>query len=103
MAAAQPAPQAVTVPARPSRLPALAGAGLSSVSVLTVALAGAPWPMVLTLALAGLLVVLIQSALQAFIPQDSGDRLEWWRSYWSHRTTGHPNRSSAPPTHPPTT
>ncbi|MFD6750907.1 hypothetical protein, partial [Streptomyces anthocyanicus] len=57
--------------ARPSRVPALAGAGLSSVSVLSVSFAGAPWPMVLTLALAGLLVVLAQSALQALIPQDS--------------------------------
>ncbi|MFF3312998.1 hypothetical protein [Streptomyces sp. NPDC002952] len=101
MATTQPAPQ-TTVPTRSVRVPALAGAGLSSVGVLTIALAGAPWPMVLVLALAGLIVVLIQSSLQALIPQDSSDRLEWWRSYWTYRTTCHRNRTSTPQTHPPT-
>ncbi|MFE9992828.1 hypothetical protein ACFYRK_38960 [Streptomyces sp. NPDC005381] len=86
--------------ARPSRVPALAGAGLSSVSILSVSLAGAPWPMVLTLALAGLLVVLAQSALQALIPQDSAHRLDWWHSYWTHRTQ-HPGTDSSEPDTPP--
>ncbi|MEW1568401.1 MULTISPECIES: hypothetical protein [unclassified Streptomyces] len=81
-------------PARSSRVPALAGAGLSSVGVLTVGLAGAPWPMVLALALTGLLVVLVQSALQSLIPQESAHRLHWWRSYWSRRKTSHRGRSS---------
>lgn len=94
------APQAPT-PARPSRVPALAGAGLSSVGVLTVSLAGAPWPMVLALALTSLLVVLVQSALQSLIPQESVHRLHWWRSYWSHRKTGHRGRDSQPDTLPP--
>ncbi|MEU1692896.1 hypothetical protein ABZ590_15685 [Streptomyces hirsutus] len=93
------APQANT-PARPARSPALAGAGLSSVGVLTIALTGAPWPMVLTLALAGLLVVLLQSALQALVPQDSHHRLGWWRSYWTHRIERR-NRSADPDTPPP--
>ncbi|MBQ0855658.1 hypothetical protein J8N05_46730 (plasmid) [Streptomyces sp. BH-SS-21] len=100
MPAQQPAPQANTA-ARPTRTPALAGAGLSSVGVLTIALTGAPWPMVLTLALTGLLVVLIQSAFQAFLPQDSQHRLAWWRHYWNHRATRRRNRSSTPDTPPP--
>ncbi|MER5385549.1 hypothetical protein ABT040_35740 [Streptomyces sp. NPDC002688] len=98
---ANPTTSSATAPTRPSRVPALAGAGLSSVSVLTVSLAGAPWPMVLTLALAGLLVVLVQSAFQALIPQDSVHRLDWWRSYWTRRTTSHQGRSSEPETPPP--
>ena len=93
-------PQTPT-PARSSRVPALAGAGLSSVGVLTLGLAGAPWPMVLGLALTSLLVVLVQSALQSLIPQESVHRLYWWRGYWSHRKTGHRGRESQPNTLPP--
>ncbi|MFC8436312.1 hypothetical protein [Streptomyces sp. NPDC057253] len=53
------------------------GAGLGSVSTLTFIITGAPWPAVLTLALAGLAVVLAQSVLQALAPQDSHGRLTW--------------------------
>ncbi|MFC8201680.1 hypothetical protein ACFUTV_40825 [Streptomyces sp. NPDC057298] len=100
MPAQQPAPQANTA-ARPARAPALAGAGLSSVGVLTIALTGAPWPMVLTLALAGLIVVLIQSVVQGFLPQDSQHRLAWWRHYWQHRAASRRNRPDTPETPPP--
>ncbi|MEV7885241.1 hypothetical protein ACWD3I_39935 [Streptomyces sp. NPDC002817] len=91
----QPAPSA---PGRPSRVPALAGAGLGSVSTLTLMTTGAPWPAVLTLALAGLTVVLAQSALQALAPQNSHDRLTWWTTRWDHHT-----RRRTPPTPPPDT
>jgi hypothetical protein len=95
----QPAPTAAPAsPTRPSRAPALAGAGLGSVSTLTLITTGAPWPAVLTLALAGLAVVLAQSALQALAPQDSPDRLTWWTRRWDHHT-----RRRTPPAPPPDT
>ncbi|MFF7290220.1 hypothetical protein [Streptomyces griseorubiginosus] len=92
----QPAP-----PARPSRAPALAGAGLGSVSTLTLITTGAPWPAVLTLALAGLAVVLAQSVLQALAPQDSHDRLTWWTARWDHQTQRHTTSAPPPDTPPP--
>ena len=92
----QPAPPA---PARPSRVPALAGAGLGSVSTLTLITTGAPWPAVLVLAFAGLAVVLAQSTLQALAPQDSHDRLTWWTTRWDHHTRR--RTPSAPPPTPP--
>ncbi|MFG3172908.1 hypothetical protein [Streptomyces sp. NPDC048200] len=73
---------------------------MTGTSHLSVSLAGAPWSMVFTLALACLLVVLAQSALQALIPQDSVHRLGWWRSCWTHRTQ-HPGTDSSEPDTPP--
>ncbi|MFJ9729289.1 hypothetical protein ACIRP3_41760 [Streptomyces sp. NPDC101209] len=96
----QPAPP---VAARPSRIPALAGAGLGSVSTLTLVTTGAPWPAVLTLALAGLAVVLAQSILQALAPQDSHDRLTWWTTRWNHRSRHHPSHTPQPESPPPHT
>ncbi|MEU8470604.1 hypothetical protein AB0F30_22355 [Streptomyces sp. NPDC029006] len=70
---------------RPSPTTALAGAGVGSAASLAAALAHAPWGVVLTVALAGLLVTLVQSAITGTIPQDSADRLTWWQTYWTHR------------------
>ncbi|MFE2581292.1 hypothetical protein [Streptomyces sp. NPDC059378] len=102
---AQNNPQTPPAPSapRPSRVPALAGAGLGSVSTLTLITTGAPWPAVLTLALAGLAVVLAQSCLQALLPQDSTDRLAWWTGLWAHRARHHPAPAPQPDTPPPTT
>ncbi|MER5509381.1 hypothetical protein ABT052_29190 [Streptomyces sp. NPDC002766] len=96
-----PAPVTPQPPARPSRIPALAGAGLGSVSTLTLVTTGAPWPAVLTLALAGLAVVLAQSILQALAPQDSHDRLTWWTTRWNHRSQHHPTHTPQPEPPPP--
>ncbi|WP_371571288.1 hypothetical protein [Streptomyces canus] len=79
-----PAPQPNGQP-RPPRSTALAGAGISSVGSLAATLAGAPWGIVLAVALSGLLIVLVQSVVQGMIPQDSADRLSWWQAYWNHR------------------
>ncbi|MGW1563349.1 hypothetical protein ACWCQ1_43725 [Streptomyces sp. NPDC002144] len=87
--------------ARPSRIPALAGAGLGSVSTLTLVTTHAPWPAVLTLALAGLAVVLAQSVLQALAPQDSHDRLTWWTTRWQHRSRHRPTPAPQPEPPPP--
>ncbi|WP_327188271.1 hypothetical protein [Streptomyces sp. NBC_01334] len=87
-------------PARPSRVPALAGAGLGNVGALTLTLAGAPWGIVLAVALTGLVIVLVQSLVQGTIPQDSPDRLAWWQHYWNYRRT-QPQTHTTPPQHPP--
>lgn len=81
---------------RPPRTAALAGAGISSVGSLATALAGAPWPMVLTVALAGLVVVLVQSIVHGTMPQESADRVIWWQGYWTHR-----RHNTPPEQHPP--
>ncbi|WP_328406417.1 hypothetical protein OHS70_38420 (plasmid) [Streptomyces sp. NBC_00390] len=92
-----PAPQA-----RPSRTPALAGAGIGSVGALTAAMAGAPWGAVLSLAIVGLVVVLLQSALHVLIPQESDHRLTWWINLREHRTRRRsPQPQPAPETPPP--
>ncbi|MFE2585861.1 hypothetical protein [Streptomyces sp. NPDC059378] len=62
-------------------------------------LAGAPWGIVLVVALAGLLIVLAQTAIQGLIPQNSPDRLAWWQNYWSHRKAH--TQDPAPPQHRP--
>ncbi|MGR6975085.1 hypothetical protein ACU639_36860 [Streptomyces cynarae] len=80
---------------RPSRTAALAGAGISSVGSLAASLAGAPWGVVLAVAVTGLVTVLVQSLIQGTIPQESADRLAWWQTYWTHR-----HQSSRPNTPP---
>ncbi|MET9914946.1 hypothetical protein ABZZ74_51280 [Streptomyces sp. NPDC006476] len=70
---------------RPLRAAARVGAGIGGIGTLAASLAGAPWGMVLTLALAALVVVLVQSVIDGLIPQDSADRLTWWNSYWTYR------------------
>ncbi|MCF3136909.1 hypothetical protein [Streptomyces olivochromogenes] len=80
---------------RPSRAAALAGVGVSSVGSLAASVAGAPWGVVLAVALSGLFIVLVQSVIQGMIPQDSGDRLTWWQAYWEHRRQR--AQGSAPP------
>ncbi|MEU1404804.1 hypothetical protein ABZ471_20960 [Streptomyces sp. NPDC005728] len=85
---------------RPSRTTALVGAGISSVGSLAASFAGAPWGVVLTVALTGLLTVLAQSVIHGTIPQDSADRLTWWQAYWTHRRER--TRLNTPPEqHPP--
>ncbi|MFF1404965.1 hypothetical protein [Streptomyces sp. NPDC058294] len=84
---------------RPSRTVALAGAGVSSVGSLAASLAGAPWGVVLAVALTGLFTVLAQSVIHGTIPQDSADRLTWWQTYWTHRRER--SRLNTPPEHRP--
>ncbi|MFD8376559.1 hypothetical protein ACFV2Z_38415 [Streptomyces sp. NPDC059688] len=84
---------------RPSRTASLAGAGVSSVGSLAASLAGAPWGIVLAVALAGLLVVLVQSVIHGAMPQESADRLTWWQAYWTHRR--HSNQPHESPDQPP--
>ena len=57
---------------------------------LAAALAGAPWQMVLVVALAGLVVVLVQSLVHGTMPQESADRLTWWQAYWRRRDPTRP-------------
>lgn len=50
------------------------------------ALAGAPWW--LSAAGFGLCAFgLVVMAIQAVFPQESGDRLDWWREFWEYRRT----------------
>ncbi|MEU6595398.1 hypothetical protein ABZ923_40435 [Streptomyces sp. NPDC046881] len=85
---------------RPSKTVALAGAGISSVGSLAASFAGAPWAVVLAVALTGLATVLVQSVIHGTIPQDSADRLSWWQAYWTHRRDR--SRPNTPPEqHPP--
>jgi hypothetical protein len=69
------------------------------VGSLSATLAGAPWGIVLVVALAGLLIVLAQTAIQGLIPQNSPDRLVWWQTYWSHRKAH--AQDPTPPQHRP--
>ncbi|MFF3166802.1 hypothetical protein [Streptomyces sp. NPDC003273] len=94
-------PSPAQPPARPSRAVTLAGAGLGSVGSLTLTLTGAPWPAVLVTAVAGLIVVLAQSFLQALAPQDSHDRLTWWTNLWAHRARHHTSLDTPGPETPP--
>ncbi|MEV6394748.1 hypothetical protein AB0M39_08215 [Streptomyces sp. NPDC051907] len=76
---AQRNPESSPAPAPRSPRPRmLAGAGIGGVVVLAAALNGAPGWALATILLGGLAVVLVQSALHALIPQESGDRLAWW-------------------------
>ncbi|MFD9435940.1 hypothetical protein [Streptomyces sp. NPDC060002] len=54
----------------------------------------------MTVALTGLVIVLVQSVVQGTIPQNSPDRLAWWQHYWNYRRT-QPQTHTPPPQHPP--
>ncbi|MGW6927537.1 hypothetical protein ACWGA9_40820 [Streptomyces sp. NPDC054950] len=68
---------------------------------LAASLAGAPWGMVLAMALTGLVVVLVQSLVHGTMPQESSDRLTWWQAYWTHRRRS--GQSATPPEQHPST
>ncbi|WP_329112863.1 hypothetical protein [Streptomyces sp. NBC_01465] len=60
----------------------LLGAGLaSSAPPVALSASGAPWWILLAASLPGALTLILQAAL----PQNSRDRLEWWRDRRSHR------------------
>ena len=68
----------MSAPNTPSRL----GAGLaSSAPSVALTLTGAPWWILLAASLPGALTLILQSLL----PQNSRDRLEWWRDRRRHR------------------
>ncbi|MEU6798986.1 hypothetical protein ABZ907_45455 [Nonomuraea wenchangensis] len=59
-------------------------AGIGGVAT---ALAGAPWRITV--------LVLIVAVIQAIFPQESGDRLEWWRDRRRHqRLVGRENAAA---------
>ncbi|MFI1742647.1 hypothetical protein [Streptomyces sioyaensis] len=82
------------------RSPQLAGAGLSSVGSLAVALVGAPWQAVVLTVFAGLAVVALQSVLHTVMPQNSADRLIWWTDRRIHHTRGLRQSVAARPRRP---
>ncbi|MEU6688107.1 hypothetical protein [Streptomyces sp. NPDC046832] len=73
---------------RISRTPALAGAGIGSIGSLAASLADAPWGVVLTVALAGLLVALLPSTIAGTIPTASGRPSDVRLLAWLTAVTG---------------
>lgn len=61
--------------------PGLLSGGASIGAPVTVATMGAPWWAVLVVSALGLVIAGVQSSL----PQDSGDRLAWWKDRRRHR------------------
>jgi hypothetical protein len=50
------------------------------------AYAGAPWWAIAAVATVFVLLGAVVGLVQALVPQDSGDRLEWWRDRRRHQT-----------------
>ncbi|OKJ15608.1 hypothetical protein [Kitasatospora sp. CB01950] len=84
------------MPRRSSPQPSLAraatGIGLVGGSTGLGVVAGAPWWATLGCQGAALLV----AALHLVFPQDSADRLEWWRLWWTRGAEPGNNPDSAP-------
>ncbi len=94
---AQTNPQSSPAPSPPTARPRmLAGAGISSLVVLAAALTQAPGWAVAAILLGALAVILVQSALHALIPQESGDRLAWWVNRRDQRSRCRRARRSRP-------
>jgi hypothetical protein len=80
-----------------------ATAGTTGGGMTALSLAKAPWWVIAVVAGGGLLLGILQTLLlgilQTVIPQESGDRLEWWQSLWDHRErrTKHPQTNTAAP------
>ncbi|WP_329112881.1 hypothetical protein [Streptomyces sp. NBC_01465] len=66
----------------------------SSVPPAALAVSGAPWWALLVATLPGAMALMLQSVF----PQNSQDRLEWWRDRRRHRE--HLSRASPPATDP---
>ncbi|MFD9374120.1 hypothetical protein ACFWBH_01050 [Streptomyces sp. NPDC059999] len=64
---------------------AATGLGVLGGSGSLIALAGAPWWAVVI----GEAAAMIVAAIYLTFPQESGDRLEWWRLRWSPNTNAH--------------
>ncbi|MFI0220353.1 hypothetical protein [Streptomyces lydicus] len=66
---------------RTRALPLLGAGAVTSVPPAALAFAGAPWWALVIASLPGAAALLLQAAL----PQNSKDRLEWWRDRRRHR------------------
>lgn len=83
------------MPNRTRALPVLGAGAASAVSPAALALSGAPWWALVVFTLPGAFALLLHASL----PQDSHDRLEWWRDRRRHRerlAKARVDRGSAP-------
>ncbi len=74
------------MPSGAGRTAALGTSGLLSAgAVSALAYAGAPWWAVTLVAIAGITGTACVGIVQSVFPQDSRDRLAWWRDYRRRR------------------
>ena len=84
---------------------AVVGSGAAAAGTISaMQLAGAPWGAIVAVAAVCALVAAVVALAQTMIPQDSGDRLEWWRDRRRHkvlrRRSGMPSVVPAQPRGP---
>ena len=92
MKSAEPVSRGSKRPARRVTVVGTGGVVVMTGTIPALLRASAPW---WAIALVGIVLAAIGCGLvlaQLVLPQESGDRLEWWRDLRRHRTTRQPSR-----------
>jgi hypothetical protein len=81
---------------RPQTRPIIPTA-LASLTGTVSAIAGVPWEITITVVIFTLVVSLAVVVLESVFPQESADRLAWWRDHRRHRRLRKNTRTQTPP------